>query len=33
MTGMNGCTASGPISEIEASANANNGPGTAFIKG
>src|ERR1700722_3239159 len=31
ITGMNRCTASGPISEIEASASANNGPGVAVI--
>src|SRR5580704_14982713 len=31
ITGMNRCTASGPISEIEASAIANNGPGVAVI--
>src|ERR1700682_3507471 len=31
ITGMNKCTASGPISEIEASASANNGPGVAVI--
>jgi hypothetical protein len=28
---MNKCTASGPISEIEASASANSGPGVAVI--
>ncbi len=31
ITGMNKCTASGPISEIEASASANSGPGVAVI--
>src|SRR5580704_7288251 len=31
ITGRNRCTASGPISEIEASASANSGPGVAVI--
>ena len=31
ITGKNKCTANGPISEIEASASANSGPGVAVI--
>src|SRR5579863_10618631 len=31
ITGMNRCTASGPINEIAASANANSGPGSAVM--